>query len=76
MADITMMVLQAVSEEKGQSPDELDSKIYDAIDPDALERVVESGSVSVQFDYSGCTVFIQSNDDVYVEVSDSGSSLT
>jgi len=57
---ITEQVLQAVADEEGTSPMELDAPLYDVIDPDALEALFADDRTpeSVQFSYLGYRVTI------------------
>lgn len=59
----TNTIVSSVAEAKGVSPGELDPPLYDAVDPDALERLFETGgppgeppSVVVRFTYCGFDV--------------------
>ncbi|MFC7096825.1 HalOD1 output domain-containing protein [Halobaculum marinum] len=62
--DICLAVISAVAEARGVRPTELDAPLYDAVDPDALQRLFpcdgqESGAdVSVQFTWAGCSVSV------------------
>jgi len=52
-------VLQAVAQAHGLDPIELDEPLYEAIDPDALDHLVESSDeVTVTFRYCGCVVTV------------------
>lgn len=59
----TNTIVSSVAAAKGVSPAELDPPLYDAVDPDALERLFETGgppgeppSVVVRFTYCGFDV--------------------
>lgn len=56
---VSETVLQAVASVEGVEPHELDPPLYEAIDPDALERVFDGraeGAVAVAFEYQGYRV--------------------
>lgn len=59
-------VVEEVAERTGTSPYEL-PPLFDTIDPDALERVIESlNEGMVQFEYAGETVTVRSDGQVTV----------
>jgi hypothetical protein len=57
-------VLRAVADLEGTEPSALDEPLYEAVDPDALDRIAGSGagsarnSVEVQFEYLGYDVVV------------------
>lgn len=64
----TMSILAAVASELGVDVADLDQPLYDAIDPDALNRLLEHGSaVSVTFEYDGHRITVDGDG---VEVAD------
>lgn len=64
-------VIEAVADAKGVDPLDLDP-MYDAIDPDALDRIFRdspvgrTGSVEVRFEMAGCTVVVREAGEVVV----------
>jgi len=62
-------VVQAVADARGVTPLELERPLFDVIDPDCLDRLVESGDgdLVVTFEYYGCTVTVHGDMDVRVE---------
>lgn len=51
----SMTVLEIVASIKDEPIDRLEC-LYDAVDPDALNALIEAGGATVQFEYEGCTV--------------------
>ena len=64
-------VVVAVAERKGIDPLELDERLYDCIDPDALDRLFTSAESdacgTVQFVMAGCHVTVSGDRLVQVE---------
>lgn len=55
-----MAVLEAVADHQNVETTDLETPLYTAIDPDALERVMEGGEgVTVVFEYAGHTVHVR-----------------
>ena len=54
-------VLSAIAEREGVEEWELQPPLYDAVDPDALDKVTEKSGVEVVFEYTGYTVIVDSN---------------
>lgn len=54
----TVKVLEAVASRDGRDVAVL-PPLYDTIDPEALDRIVESGAVSVEFTYCGYEVVVE-----------------
>ncbi|UIP00180.1 hypothetical protein Hbl1158_02070 [Halobaculum sp. CBA1158] len=54
-------VVDGVAAAEGVEPAALDSRLYDAVDPEALDRVVESGSPEsvVRFEFHGYRVTVR-----------------
>lgn len=52
-------VVTAVSEITGRAPDDLPI-LYETVDPDGLNVMVEAGVESVEFEYAGFTVVVDS----------------
>ena len=48
---ICVAIVEAVSEVSGVEPCQLDTRLYDVVDPDALERIVRSGGPDVQVSF-------------------------
>lgn len=69
-------VLQAVAQTSGLDPIELDEPLYEAIDPEALDTLIESSAdgVSVTFQYHGCIVTVNGSAGVKVELNPEGRS--
>lgn len=51
-------VLAAVAEREGLDETDLSEPLYDAIDPDALNALVQSGRGHVSFQYAGYLVTV------------------
>ncbi len=69
---VVVTVVDAVAELTGEDPADMSVVLADVIDPDALERLVDSGGMrdgSVRFSFSGCRVVVRSSG--AVRVSDS-----
>lgn len=66
---IVVDIIETLSRAKGVDSRELHPPLFDAIDADALQRLIESspGFRSLQFDYDGWTVVIDSDETVSVE---------
>jgi hypothetical protein len=69
---VSSVVLEAVAEAKGTVPADLSVPLYEAVDPEALDRLFEtSGDTAggrVQFAYADYRVAVTVDDDVYVYV--------
>lgn len=62
-------VLLTVAEAEGVDPSEITPRLYDIVDPDALDRLVDCGTqsssaVTVTFDYAGWHVRVDSGGEV------------
>lgn len=70
---IVFSVLEAVANVAGGSPADLDEPLYESVDPEALEKLVqsfsESANNSVSFDFCGFRIIIYGDGtiDVYGE---------
>jgi hypothetical protein len=61
-------VVETVATAAGTSPRSLEPQLSEVVDPDALERLVESATLTrVQFEYAGYTVVVDSDSTVTVE---------
>lgn len=59
-------VIHAVADATGRPPLEL-PPLYETVDPDALDAIAESWTHGVlRFSYAGCTVTVESPDEVHV----------
>ncbi len=59
-------VIEALASAEDVSPAELSPPLADAVDPDALGRLLASGTVRVTFEYEGREVTVTSDGDVQV----------
>lgn len=72
---ITTRVVKRIAIMEGVDPLELQPPLYSIIDIDAVEELFASvaddrsdGTISVEFEYQGYQVTIESDDEVYVRV--------
>ncbi len=69
---VSSVVVEALAEAEGTTPTGLTTPLYEAVDPDALDRLFETGSASasgrVEFSYADYRVTVTVDDDVYVYV--------
>ncbi len=67
---LSQTIVYAVAETKGVDPVDLTERLYDCVDPDALDRLFDTGGHeavgSVVFTMAGCTVRIESERAVVV----------
>ncbi len=69
----TLTVLEAVADSLGVDVADLDQPLYTAIDPEALDRLLEHGEdVAITFEYEGQTVAVSGDGDVSVAAVDTG----
>lgn len=63
---ITEYILNAISDEIGTPPMEFSEVLYDAVDPDALDSLLEprEHEVSIEFTYLGYRIVVSSSGDV------------
>lgn len=69
--DVTTQIVTAVAEREGVEPTALDTRLYEAIDPDALTTLVENApesGLTVGFDYDGYRVTVVADGRTHVEV--------
>lgn len=66
--NVCQAVLSEVAATTGTPPEELDQQLYDAINPDALEKVFENRNEEnlgrVVFSFAECRVVVRSSGDV------------
>lgn len=63
---ISETVVVAVAEARGVDPTELDPRLYDFVDPDALDSLFRSDEGSVAFTMAGCHVTVYGSGRVVV----------
>jgi hypothetical protein len=68
---LSMTVTEAVARAEGVTPEELEARLFDAIDPDALERLFRPTNRStpkaeVRFNLAGNTVVVRDTGEVFV----------
>ncbi|KPN29160.1 hypothetical protein SY89_03394 [Halolamina pelagica] len=71
--DVTTRIVTAVAEREGVEPTALDTRLYEAIDPDALTRLIENApdtGLTVGFDYAGYRVTVVADGTTHVEVAE------
>lgn len=80
---VSTAVIRAVAEAKGVATPELDARLYDVVEPDALERLFRYGcdgggswTGSVGFSLAGCDVLVRSDGRITVEEAVPGSLAT
>lgn len=66
---VTESVVEAVADADGVGPEELAPPLYDAIDPDALERLLATapGTRRVVFTYNGYEVTVRGDGSVAID---------
>jgi hypothetical protein len=70
---LTHEIVAAVASAAGTTPNGLETPLYEAVDPEALDRVVASDApVWVTFEYEGYVVEVDSGRTVTVEPADRG----
>lgn len=60
---ISARVVDRVAAESGRAPTEL-SPLYESVDPDALDAVVESSETTISFAYAGQLVTIRGDETI------------
>jgi hypothetical protein len=62
-------VIHAVADARGVSPLELETPLFEVIEPDALDRLVDSGTpgLTITFEYEDCIVTVDGENDVTVD---------
>lgn len=68
-------VVNTVADAKGVDPLDLEPPLYEAIDPDALERIVTAHDSSVEFTMAGYRVTVHGSDRVVVCSEDGGETV-
>lgn len=69
--DVCRTVVAAVAAALGVRPMQLDTTLYEAVDPDALQRLVpcddsSDPTVTVEFTWAGCAVTVEGSGRVVV----------
>ena len=67
---LSMVVIEAVADQRGVEPLELPEKLYDVIDPESLDSLFTSGTMTdgtVSFSFCGHRVTVTADGDVSVE---------
>lgn len=60
-------VVEAVAATTGVDPLALEPPLYDVVDPEALDTLLESGGTAVSFEYDGHAVRVEETGRVYVD---------
>lgn len=60
------VVIETIAEREGVDPVDLREPLYEVIDPEALDAIVQSGDVRVTFDYHGYSISVSQTDGVEV----------
>ncbi len=71
--DVTTEIVTRVAEREGVEPTALDTRLYEAVDPDALSTLVENApesGLTVGFDYAGYRVTVVADGRTHVEVAE------
>lgn len=63
---VTQQVITAVAEKEGVDEADLETPLYDVIDPDALDTLFRGGSGTVRFEYLEYVVTVDSDNTVEV----------
>lgn len=61
-------VIHAVANAKGVDPIHLEPRLYDVVDPDALDSLFRQGSGEVLFEYAGFEVRVDADGNVTLSV--------
>lgn len=70
-ATVTFEIADAIAAEVGTAPQALDTPLYEAVDTEALDRLLDSdGPVSVTFEYEGYLVQVDDRRTVTVRRTD------
>jgi len=67
MEDATTAIIYELADEKGVAPEEITEPLSETIDPDALNSLLDSGSVRVAFEYDGDDVRVTSSGEITVD---------
>lgn len=76
---LVQRIVETVADVRGTAPSELSTPLYEAVDPDALARVLRSSdgsSLRVRFPYEGCVVTVDGAGNVGAAPSQPGSDST
>lgn len=60
-------VVTAVAEVEGVAPHELSEPLFSAVDPDALDTLIQRSEVTVTFRYHGYRVTVNASGEVVVD---------
>lgn len=63
----SLAVVRAVASREGVAPEELPEPLYDSIESDALDDLLETGPGRVRFEYLGYEVTVRGTGDVELE---------
>lgn len=65
--NVSVQIVQTIARQEGVSPENLEPRLHDAIDPEALDQLFRTDTDSdgagidrVQFDYAGYSVVVES----------------
>lgn len=58
MNEVSTRVIEVIAEEEGTHPAKLSPRLYDVIDPEALDTLTGVDSVEVRFEYAGYSVTV------------------
>jgi len=67
MENASEKIVQAVADREGKRPTELGLPLYEFIDPDALDELLEEEDVEVSLEYLGYEISAHSSGDVRAE---------
>lgn len=68
-ASLVQRIVDGVAVIHDTNPMELSPPLYESVDPDALERVIQQSDrqdLTVEFDYHGCTITVEGDGSVTV----------
>lgn len=72
-APTTTAVIEAIAEHEGVDPLDLDQPLYEVVDPDALDAIIDDGGdgggaadLTVRFSYNGCRVQVSGDGSIEV----------
>jgi len=69
-AAVTARIVSTVAEKEGVDPVSLDSRLYEAVDPDALATLANSGTetqLTISFNYAGYRVTVIADEELTVD---------
>lgn len=72
--NVSVQIVQTIAEREGVSPENLEPRLHDSIDPEGLDRLFrrgdgEPGVDRVEFDYAGYSVVVESPETVRISES-------